>query len=564
MPQRHTIHRKIVEVTVANATTAERISPVVSDLVRNAIMPVLEQVFDDLTPQAELVRIDRLELDLGRLALGSLQQDLPARIAAKLEAAMREHAATARFSRHNERSQSSADGARTRPDADAAALLVINHFAKTGALPWWCDGSGRDLLDRAVEDALLRSPASLVRSLRGLVADSTGMSRLIAHLSDQSLCLIATTLAPASATLVPELAALLETASIGSLTPRQKRIVLWRGLLYAACAGAGSDVVETALTAMAVAAGLPLASVLVACEAAMAQQPASEIAARIVEIGRVHSAFRRPDAQAESAPRPGSSDHVLAALYAELAPLAERLPEPAQRAWADALKRVAKSPAGTTADDALTAPLRVLLDAGLLTLADAERLRTRFPQATPPPARRNQQQPADTEDSPAVAAAGVCLLWPFLTRFFARQGLLDDRETGFASFAAQQRAVLLLHHLATGERDAAEFLLMLPKVLCGVPPFDPCEVIEPVTDAEDVEAGQLLDAAIAHAASFGRISQAGLRETFLMRKGVLATCDGAWLLRVERRSADVLLERIPWTLQWFRLPWMQAAMRVEW
>jgi hypothetical protein len=97
-----------------------------------------------------------------------------------------------------------------------------------------------------------------------------------------------------------------------------------------------------------------------------------------------------------------------------------------------------------------------------------------------------------------------------------------------------------------------------------MPPFDPCEIIEPVTDAEDAEAGQLLDAAIAHAASLGTISHAGLRETFLMRNGLLATRDGAWLLRLERRSADVLLARIPWTLQWLRLPWMQAAMRVEW
>ncbi|MGC2776018.1 MAG: contractile injection system tape measure protein, partial [Bradyrhizobium sp.] len=171
---------------------------------------------------------------------------------------------------------------------------------------------------------------------------------------------------------------------------------------------------------------------------------------------------------------------------------------------------------------------------------------------------------APTEDSHAVDSAGVCLLWPFLPRFFARRGLLDAKETGFASLAAQQRAVLLLHHLATGERDAPEFALLLPKVLCGMPPFDPRETADPVSDVESAEAAQLLDAAIAHATCLGTISHAGLRETFLMRPGMLGTRDGAWLLRLEGRSADVLLKRIPWTLQWLRLPWMQAAMRVEW
>jgi hypothetical protein len=55
-----------------------------------------------------------------------------------------------------------------------------------------------------------------------------------------------------------------------------------------------------------------------------------------------------------------------------------------------------------------------------------------------------------------------------------------------------------------------------------------------------------------------------LRGSFLVRKGILSTRDGAWLLRVERQPQDVLLERLPWTMQWARLPWMQAPMRVEW
>jgi len=55
-----------------------------------------------------------------------------------------------------------------------------------------------------------------------------------------------------------------------------------------------------------------------------------------------------------------------------------------------------------------------------------------------------------------------------------------------------------------------------------------------------------------------------LRGSFLMREGVLTTRDGAWLLRVERQTADAVLARLPWTMEWVRQPWMQAAMRVEW
>ncbi|GLH76290.1 hypothetical protein SSBR45G_11980 [Bradyrhizobium sp. SSBR45G] len=546
MSQRHTIHREIVEVTVAHAATAERLSTAVSDAVRQAVTPLLERMFDELTPQAELIRIDRLELDLGRLELATLARELPARIAAQLPAALRQSAALA--GRSDVGSTGPAQGARAKPAADAAALLVINHFAASGTLPWWCDGRERELLDRAAGDALQRSPASLGHSLRGLISNPTAMNRLVGHLTDATLERIIAALAPDRAADLRALAMLLQNVSIDDLTPRQTRLAIWRGQLQAALAGSPADAVETAITATAVAARVPLLSMLQACEAAIAKQPApTDATARVVELARLHSGL--------GAAQPGT------ALQAELAPLGARLPEHAQPAWTDAVMRLAQAAAGPGFDALLSAVLQPLRQAGLITSADAERLRARL---SPAPAHQPPRPRSDPDETHAVMAAGVCLLWPFLRRMFARRGLLDDKETGFVSLAARQRAVLLLHHLATGETDAPEFALLLPKVLCGLPPSDPCEIAEPVTETEQAEAAQLLDAAIAHASCLGAISPAGLRETFLMRPGLLGTRDGAWLLRLERRSPDVLLERLPWTLQWLRLPWMQAAMRVEW
>jgi hypothetical protein len=179
-------------------------------------------------------------------------------------------------------------------------------------------------------------------------------------------------------------------------------------------------------------------------------------------------------------------------------------------------------------------------------------------------ATEHEKGPAEDEDSRSVITAGLCLIWPFLPRFFARLNLLNEGETAFLDEAERHRAVLLLHHVATGERDAADFVLALPKVLCGLPPQAPHYGLGPISDAEAGEARQLLEAVIAHADCLGDISPDGFRGSFLNRDGILTTRDGAWLLRVERRTADVLLDRLPWTMQWIRQPWMQAAMRVEW
>jgi hypothetical protein len=74
----------------------------------------------------------------------------------------------------------------------------------------------------------------------------------------------------------------------------------------------------------------------------------------------------------------------------------------------------------------------------------------------------------------------------------------------------------------------------------------------------------MLTAVIANAPILRDMSIDGFRGSFLLRKGVLSVRDGAWLLRVERASYDVVLDRFGWGISWVKLPWMQAPLCVEW
>jgi hypothetical protein len=255
----------------------------------------------------------------------------------------------------------------------------------------------------------------------------------------------------------------------------------------------------------------------------------------------------------------------LAGLLSRLIPMLARLPDHGRAEWATALAAVASMSGAPTAAS-LAALLRPFIRAGLIGLRDLQDLLAppARAEAAAAIARDHRQGPVEDEDSSTVTTAGLCLIWPFLPRLFARLKFLNDGETAFTGEAERHRAVLLLHHVATGERDAADFALALPKVLCGLPPQAPHHGLEPITYAEAGEARQLLEAVIAHADCLGDISPDGFRGSFLNRDGILSTRDGAWLLRVERQTADVLLDRLPWTTQWVRQPWMQAAMRVEW
>jgi hypothetical protein len=161
-----------------------------------------------------------------------------------------------------------------------------------------------------------------------------------------------------------------------------------------------------------------------------------------------------------------------------------------------------------------------------------------------------------------IGNAGLVILWPFLSHFFTRLDLLAEHQ--FKDAAARQRAVGLLQHLATAEPAFPEYLLPLNKVLCGMTLTEVFDFGPPLSDTEAEECTDLLQAIIAQAPILRDMSAAGFRGTFLLRRGMLSERDGAWLLRVERESYDIVLDRFPWGWEWVKLPWMAAPLRVEW
>lgn len=122
----------------------------------------------------------------------------------------------------------------------------------------------------------------------------------------------------------------------------------------------------------------------------------------------------------------------------------------------------------------------------------------------------------------------------------------------------------LLQYLVTEDPSPPEYLLPINKLLCGMAPDEVFEFGPPMVEVETEECTRLLQAAIAQAPILKDMSIPAFRGTFLLRQGILTTRDGAWLLRVERKTYDVVLDRSPWQLDWIKLPWMETALRVEW
>jgi hypothetical protein len=79
-----------------------------------------------------------------------------------------------------------------------------------------------------------------------------------------------------------------------------------------------------------------------------------------------------------------------------------------------------------------------------------------------------------------------------------------------------------------------------------------------------MEAEGLLRAVLAHGENALGESIEDLRVQWLQRPGRLSWRPEAWLLVVERREGDEVVEALPWDWRWIRLPWMGATLQVAW
>jgi len=155
-------------------------------------------------------------------------------------------------------------------------------------------------------------------------------------------------------------------------------------------------------------------------------------------------------------------------------------------------------------------------------------------------------------------------LHPFLSRFFQNLGLINDKC--FNDETAAERACFILQYLVTGNNeDIFEAQLPLNKILCGIPLLRPVDTQFTITESEKETAEHFLFSVIQNGgAGWKNLSVDGLQKAYLNREGIISARDGNRLLQVKRETYDILIDRLPWTIQIVKMPWMERLMFAEW
>jgi hypothetical protein len=175
-----------------------------------------------------------------------------------------------------------------------------------------------------------------------------------------------------------------------------------------------------------------------------------------------------------------------------------------------------------------------------------------------------QKQPVLASECYQVDNAGLILLWPLLPGLFRRWGLLDKGQ--FIDTGAQEQAICRLDSWLWQSQQAAEWRMVLTKVLCGWPMAQ--ALMRSDQDEGLPEAGQDLDALlrdlVAQTPGLQRCDQNDIRYGFLQRPGTLHHENQRWHLLVEPDASDVLLGELPWPVSQVSLPWLETFIEVKW
>jgi hypothetical protein len=172
-------------------------------------------------------------------------------------------------------------------------------------------------------------------------------------------------------------------------------------------------------------------------------------------------------------------------------------------------------------------------------------------------------QPMAGVDEISVLNAGLVLIHPFLRYFFEGLNLLD-KELLFKSKFEAFKAVHLLQYIVTGNETTPESDLPLNKILCGIDITEPVPKNVGITEEEKQECLFLIKTVLERWEALKTTNPAALRETFLQREGILKKAGQSWNLTIERNTFDIMLEKLPWSISLIKLPWCEQILYVEW
>ncbi|NIF06612.1 hypothetical protein F3J23_14275 [Chryseobacterium sp. Tr-659] len=166
-----------------------------------------------------------------------------------------------------------------------------------------------------------------------------------------------------------------------------------------------------------------------------------------------------------------------------------------------------------------------------------------------------------SENGQYVQNAGLVLIHPFIKTFFEHCDLLHP-ETG--QLLDPELCVHLLHYIATGNTNAPEYDMIFEKFLCNIPINQSINKHIKISRKHKTQAKNVIESVQHNWGPMKKSSAALLQNEFFQRSGKLVITDYDYTLTVERKTQDILMEKLAWGVGLIKLPWKEKFIFVNW
>lgn len=165
------------------------------------------------------------------------------------------------------------------------------------------------------------------------------------------------------------------------------------------------------------------------------------------------------------------------------------------------------------------------------------------------------------DDGQFLQNAGLILIHPFIKTFFEHCNLLNPKNQELID---PELCAHLLHYIATGKTNAPEYEMTFEKFLCHIPANQPLNRHRKLSRIHKTQAQNLIDSVKHNWKPMKSSSTALLQNEFFQRSGKLVTADFDYTLTVERKTQDILLDKLAWGISIVKLPWKDRFVFVNW
>jgi len=198
---------------------------------------------------------------------------------------------------------------------------------------------------------------------------------------------------------------------------------------------------------------------------------------------------------------------------------------------------------------------------GIKTPITDHRENSKTPAEIPDPDNTAIHDDTIVNDGQYIRNAGLILIHPFIRTFFEHCNLLHPETQKLIN---PELCAHLLHYIATGETNAPEYDMAFEKFLCNIPMNQTINRHIKLSRKHKTQAENVIESVQHNWSPMKNSSAALLQNEFFQRSGKLVVTDHDYTLTVERKTQDILLDKLAWGIGLIKLPWKEKFIFVNW